>query len=161
MRAAAAAEVVAAGESVADALALSTPVPLAAGEYVADAPAPSTPVPQAPSESEAGAPAPLSLAPTQGPPADHPTCVICMFPMLPSESNIALSCGHVYHEECVKQYALVKGWVLDRACPLRCGNPAEPEVIDDAPPEQELQDGFAVSEIEALLEQSLDEANLL
>ena len=123
-------------------------------------------------------PEPASPATTRGHPPtqgdardDRPTCTICMGPMLPEEETTALTCGHVYHEYCITEYAQVKGWETDRACPIRCGNPVitTVEVENPTPAEQDGDPSIVVigeeedqvGEIEALLEQAMADASML
>ena len=132
---------------------------------------PSVPEP-APAETLA---TPQGHPPGQPPPSrdDRPTCIICMCPMLPAEATTALVCGHVYHEYCIDEYAQVKGLERDRACPIRCRNPVVTVVEDEEEPAPAGQGGDPSNaasgelgdqmgeDIEALLEQTLAEANAL
>ena len=93
-------------------------------------------------------------------------CIICMSPMLRTESTIALRCGHVYHDECVTEYAEVKGWDKDQACPIRCGQAA---VLEVEAGEEERGHGAhvgqgtneGIEDLQDLLEQTLMDAGAL
>ena len=54
--------------------------------------------------------------------AEH-ICIICR-DLLRSESSdevMALPCAHVFHRQCVQEYAECTGKPVARACPYRCG----------------------------------------
>ena len=85
-----------------------------------------------------------------------------MAPMLRTESIIALTCGHIYHDECVTQYAEVKGWDKDQACPIRCGQAAMLEVEageEEAHVGQGTNEG--IEDLEDLLEQAVMNADAI
>ena len=87
-------------------------------------------------------------------------CMICHSPMLLTECTIALMCGHVYHDECVTQYAEVKGWTKDQACPLRCRSTLVHE-IEAGEAERGQGEQEVIDDLENLMEQSLMDADAM
>ena len=86
-------------------------------------------------------------------------CMICHSPMLLTECTIALMCGHVYHDECVTQYAEVKGRTKDQACPLRCRSTLVHEI--EAGEAEHGQGEQVIDDLENLMEQSLMDADAM
>ena len=52
--------------------------------------------------------------------AERPQCVICQDFFEKDEEATTLECGHVFHSECIANYARSKMVTLERACPFKC-----------------------------------------
>ena len=48
----------------------------------------------------------------------RPQCVICQ-DFLGTDTTV-IDCGHVFHAECIANYAKIKNTTLERACPFKC-----------------------------------------
>jgi len=112
--------------------------PPAAGEASAPADVPPVAMSMPPVAGEAPAEASLppvagqasAQPPAEAPPVDppgagehlrtHPQCIICQDDMVHKQARLALPCGHVYHEECIRKYADCKNCLLEYACVFRC-----------------------------------------
>ena len=90
--------------------------------------------------------------------------------MVPQQARLALPCGHVFHEECIRKYADCKNCPVEYACVFRCAR--MPEVIAEAinlsqdstermPPPADADAPAEDSDLDNLMSEAIAEAEQL